>query len=88
MELEIPPPPPPPFSVFLGTSMRATFHIKFSDRGSALSECSCYLLTSHFMEETIYILGDYMGKVPWDFLNGLWRPHIHLVISSWRPLKS
>ena len=23
----------PPFSVFLGTSMRATFHIKFSDRG-------------------------------------------------------
>ena len=28
MEVEI----PPPFSVFLGTSMRATFHIKFSDR--------------------------------------------------------
>ena len=26
MEVEI-----PPFSVFLGTSMRATFHIKFSD---------------------------------------------------------
>ena len=29
MELDI-----PPFSVFLGTSMRAAFHIKFSDRES------------------------------------------------------
>ena len=44
MEPEI----PPPFSVFLGTSMRATFHSKFSD--------------GDWMEEVSSIINSQSGK--------------------------
>ena len=52
MALEI-----PSFFVFLGTSMRATFHIKFSDRDH-VTLCSI----------TTTLAGEHVQRSPWNVL--------------------